>query len=66
MKVCEVCGQEIDGGDYENRCRDCEEHEAATKAKRAARSLARRERDAIMESCGLIKVRGGCGGTYWD
>lgn len=30
------------------------------------RNTARKERDAAMRDCGLRKVRGNLGGTYWE
>jgi hypothetical protein len=29
-------------------------------------AIARRERDQAMRDCGLVKVRGGLRGTYWE
>ncbi len=66
MKVCEKCGAEIGGKDGENRCPSCEELEVKTKAKRERAKQQRRARDAAMRSCGLVKVRGAMGGTYWE
>jgi len=66
MKVCENCGIEIDGKDGDNLCHVCE---AAEDKKTLARQRAknrRREHDAIMRDCGLVKVRGALGGTYWE
>lgn len=66
MKVCELCSEDIDGTkDGENRCQRCEDAAGVEKAKRAARK-ARRERDQVMCDCGLVKVRGAMGGTYWE
>jgi uncharacterized Zn finger protein (UPF0148 family) len=62
MKVCEVCGVEIATRDGENRCATCD----AKVRKSAKRRKARRERDAIMRSLGLTKVKGALGGTYWE
>lgn len=33
---------------------------------RKKRNLARKERDEVMRSCGLTKVKGALGGTYWE
>lgn len=73
MKVCEVCGAEIETKDGENRCEECEmllgspRSMIRTDAQRlAARRKARRERDQAMRDCGLVKVRGALGGTYWE
>jgi hypothetical protein len=35
-------------------------------AKRKKRNDARKERDDVMRSCGLVKVKGALGGTYWE
>lgn len=34
--------------------------------KQARRNAIRRERDEVMRSMGLVKVKGGWGGTYWE
>ena len=34
--------------------------------RRIARNKARRERDQARRDCGLVKVRGNLGGTYWE
>jgi hypothetical protein len=62
MKVCEKCGLEISTKDGDNLCRDCEEG----RRKKESRNKARRERDSIMRSLGLVKVRGSMGGVYWE
>ena len=65
MKVCERCGEEIATKDGENLCERCDAEEGR-KAKNAKRAAARRERDAMMKSLGMVKVRGALGGTYWE
>ena len=35
-------------------------------AKRKKRNQARKARDDAMRSCGLVKVKGALGGTYWE
>jgi uncharacterized Zn finger protein (UPF0148 family) len=62
MKVCEKCGVEIATRDGESCCAPCD----AKVRKSAKRRAARRERDAIMRSLGLVKVKGALGGTYWE
>jgi len=63
MKVCETCSGEIDGArDGENQCVPCE-YETKRKGRSAVR---RREREATLRDCGLVKVRGAMGGTYWE
>lgn len=64
MKVCEVCGNEIATRDGDNECASCASLEHVRK--RQAKSKARREREAILRSFGLVKVRGALGGTYWE
>jgi len=65
MKVCKRCGEEIHTRDGENFCGTCEEgNRKSLSRKRAAQQ--RRERDAVLRSLGLSKVRGALGGTYWE
>ena len=66
MKFCEVCAEEISTKDGENRCQGCDETEAVSKTTKARRAKARRERESLMADCGLVKVRGALGGTYWE
>lgn len=63
MKVCEDCGCAIDHTkDGENKCEACD-----NKVRKSAKARARRrERDSVMRSLGLVKVRGALGGTYWE
>ena len=63
MKVCESCGEEYGGRDGDNVCPACEQ---ANTTRRRRRSLARREREAVMRDLGMVKVRGALGGTYWE
>jgi hypothetical protein len=60
MKVCERCGDEIATKDGDNLCAKCEA-QPVRKTKRR-----RSERDAVMRSLGLVKVKGALGGTYWE
>ena len=62
MKFCNACGDEIETRDGDNRCARCER----TDGNRKKRRQARREREAALRSCGLVKVRGALGGTYWE
>lgn len=64
MKVCEKCGAEISTRDGENRCRDCED--GLRKARNARARASRLAREEALRSCGLVKVRGAMGGTYWE
>ena len=52
---------ESDFGRYETR-------EAAEKElqKRNKRNLVRKEKDAVLRSVGLTKVRGNLGNSYWE
>jgi len=62
MKVCEDCGCEISTTDGDNKCSVCD-----TKSRKSAKARnARKERDSIMRSMGLVKVKGAMGGTYWE
>ena len=63
MKVCEVCGNEFDGRDGDNVCSRCEE---GSRRKRARAKQNRLAREDVYASLGLVKVRGACGGTYWE
>jgi uncharacterized Zn finger protein (UPF0148 family) len=62
MKTCEVCGEEICTRDGENRCPDCGLKSRASRKRKAARL----EREELLRSFGLVKVRGAMGGTYWE
>ena len=64
MKVCETCGEEIDTRDGDNECREGEDNE--NKATRTKANAWGREHDAGLRACGLVKVRGAMGGTYWE
>lgn len=70
MKTCERCGDEIGTRDGENLCFACDElsedRDRKASAKRAKARAARRARDEALRSCGLVKVRGSMGGTYWE
>lgn len=70
MKVCERCGDEISTKDGENLCAACEETNELIGKKRVRRNAmarARRKEQAdVMESLGLVKVRGALGGTHWE
>ena len=66
MKVCENCGVEIGGKDGENFCQVCEEAETKRQKANQRRRANRKAREEVMESLGLVKVRGNLGGTYWE
>ena len=65
MKVCEKCGIEIGTKDGENCCEPRDVLAFSLRAKKL-RTKQRRERADIMQSLGLMKVRGALGGTYWE
>ena len=60
MKVCEICSEEIGTKDGDNRCEVCERKDR----KRVTHNAARRQREAILRSLGLVKVRGALGGIH--
>lgn len=62
MKVCSRCGEEISTKDGDNLCSACE----LAEGRKIKRSLSRKQREAILRDCGLVKVRGALGGTYWE
>lgn len=67
MKFCDVCGEEIGTRDGENTCCSCEDlQDAKRKAALKKRAANRREKEAMLRSCGLVKVRGALGGVYWE
>jgi len=66
MKVCGNCGIEIGTLDGDNLCASCDNAESVAELKRKRRNARRRERDAVMRSLGLTKVRGALGGVYWE
>jgi len=51
MKVCEVCGDEIAGGDSDTTCTACEDQHVRTLARRQRQ---RRERHEALTSLGLV------------
>jgi uncharacterized Zn finger protein (UPF0148 family) len=70
MKCCEICGNEIGTRDGDNTCQACEDASGiaskSAKAKRARAAANRRARESALRSCGMVKVRGAMGGTYWE
>lgn len=61
MKTCQTCGDEIATRDGDNHCLSCEDGKKRKLAKQR-----RKEREDALRSCGLVKVRGAMGGTYWE
>ena len=68
MKVCEICGDEIATRDGDNICQDCDERQERgyQRLLQKQRRENNRLRDQVMRSLGLVKVRGACGGVYWE
>jgi len=70
MKMCRLCGEEISTRDGENYCPTCEDimdrKDKLAKRKRNLARAKRRARADVMKSCGLTRVRGALGGTYWE
>jgi alpha-D-ribose 1-methylphosphonate 5-triphosphate synthase subunit PhnG len=67
MKFCENCSEEIGTKDGDNLCATCEQAEGDKKRLTAQRrKLNRKAREDALRSCGLVKVRGTLGGTYWE
>ena len=60
MKVCNRCGKEITTKGGDNTCRACKENPV-----RRVKAT-RKEREDMLRSCGLTKVKGALGGTYWE
>lgn len=70
MKMCRLCGIEISTRDGENYCSTCEDirenNDRLAKRKRHLARVKRQARAEVMKSCGLVRVRGALGGTYWE
>ena len=66
MKVCEKCGLEIGTRDGENVCRDCDGTEGRRRGAAVRAKANRQAREAVMQSLGLVKVKGALGGVYWE
>lgn len=68
MKVCAKCGEEISGKDGDNLCPACDMQDAldAPRKARVKANRSRRARDQAMRDLGLVRVRGNCGGVYWE
>jgi predicted amidophosphoribosyltransferase len=64
MKLCENCNKELCFWQT-TLCAECEAESKAA-LKRAKRNAARKAREDALRSCGLVKVRGALGGTYWE
>ena len=67
MKVCTICGDEINTLDGDNCCSQCDEDILdARKPTIRDKAKGRREKESALRSLGLVKVRGNLGGTYWE
>jgi uncharacterized Zn finger protein (UPF0148 family) len=66
MKVCGNCGKEIATKDGENFCEPCDRAETVRQRRNLRARERRREREAVLRSLGLVKVKGALGGTYWE
>ncbi len=72
MKVCEICENEIQTRDGDNRCPSCDHTDTGapargdTRDKKKKRREAARARREVMESLGLVRVRGALGGVYYE
>lgn len=66
MKVCEWCYTEISTPDGGNLCDDCvDDHEESLTQSPYTCFVARKNREAH-EAFGLSKVKGACGGVYFE
>lgn len=61
MKVCEICCTEIGTRDGDNKCKECKKKASLKRRREAARA-----RHAVLESCGMTRVRGALGGIYYE
>lgn len=67
MKLCENCSAEIGTRDGDNLCSVCDSAEGDKKIlANKRRKINRKARESALRSCGLVKVRGALGGTYWE
>jgi hypothetical protein len=67
MKVCQICECEIDTKDGDNKCFTCENQTAIkAKARRKEAATRRKLHREVMESLGLVRVRGALGGVYFE
>lgn len=68
MKVCKRCGVEIASLDGDNYCHSCKDTKTnkVIGVNRQRVKANRLARESALESCGLVKVRGALGGTYWE
>jgi len=66
MKCCANCNVEIFTLDGDNLCGECEMNENRKNKRNAAAKTRRREMAEVMESLGLKRVKGACGGVYYE
>lgn len=62
--ICVRCQKESDSA----LCESCDWNNKENKKKmmNRRRNLDRKNKDMVMRSLGLVKVRGALGGTYWE
>lgn len=53
--------KEMMANHMDNGCEACKE-----RSKTKNKASRRKERDQMMKDCGLVKVKGALGGTYWE
>jgi hypothetical protein len=67
MKMCENCSAEIGTRDGDSLCEVCDRAEGDKNLlAKQRRKINRKAREDALKSCGLVKVRGALGGTYWE
>ena len=65
--MCGCAGAQKAECGFEPKCAACEQKEIRDKAKRERANLRRKQRDELMRSLGLTKVRGAVSGrVYWE
>lgn len=67
--VARILGADDVLGTDDTRIQFCDSETTAhvlAEVKRLRHNRNRRVRDSVMRDCGLVKVRGALGGTYWE
>lgn len=69
MKVCRTCGREIESAcascDYVRAVRAERKRQRQRRERNRRARINRKVRESALRDCGLVKVRGALGGTYW-